>query len=184
VLGVGLVVRGNPRAVPDTSEVTTVGGPRYVLAGGLQDALGQPGWAFTGTWAGNARFEQATVRPPVWLQSGPAGATATQVGIDDNGTEVDRVTTSAPALMVRSESNLPGWHATAVPTSGGASRSLPIRAVGLVQGVQLPAGSWTVTFRYHAPGLDLGLAGSAVGIGAVLVVIGVRAGRRRRVRQS
>jgi hypothetical protein len=50
--------------------------------------------------------------------------------------------------------------------------------------VQLPAGSWTVTFRYHAPGLDLGLAGSAVGIGAVLVVIGVRAGRRRRVRQS
>jgi hypothetical protein len=184
VLGVGLVVRGNPRAVSDTSEVTTVGGPRYVLAGGLQDALGQPGWAFTGTWAGNARFEQATVRPPVWLQSGPAGATATQVGIDDNGTEVDRVTTSAPALMVRSESNLPGWHATAVPTSGGASRSLPIRAVGLVQGVQLPAGSWTVTFRYHAPGLDLGLAGSAVGIGAVLVVIGVRAGRRRRVRQS
>ncbi|HEY6427601.1 MAG TPA: hypothetical protein VIX84_10230 [Acidimicrobiales bacterium] len=184
VLAVGLVVRGNPRAVSDTSEVTTVGGPRYVLAGGLQDALGQPGWAFTGTWAGNARFEQATVRPPVWLQSGPAGATATQIGIDDNGTEVDRVTTSAPALMVRSESNLPGWHATAVPTTGGASRPLPIRAVGLIQGVQLPAGSWTVTFRYHAPGLDLGLAGSAVGIGAVLVVVGLRAGRRRRVRRS
>ena len=40
-----------------------------------------PGWAFTGTWAGNARFERTSVRPPVWLQNGPAGATATQVGI-------------------------------------------------------------------------------------------------------
>ena len=160
---VGLVVRGNPRAVSDTSEVITDGGARYALDGGFQDALGQPGWAFTGTWAGNARFQQASVRPPVWLQSGPAGATATQVRIADNGTEVDRVTTPAPALLVRSESNLPGWQATAAPTVGGTSRVLPIRAVGLVQGVRLPAGSWNVTFTYRAPGIDLGLAGSAVG---------------------
>ncbi len=181
---VGLVVRGNPRAVSDTSEVTTAGGPRYVLDGSIQDALGQPGWAFTGTWAGNARFERATVRPPVWLERGPAGATATQVGISDNGTEVDRVTTSAAALMVRSESNLPGWQATAAPTTGGASIPLPIRAVGLIQGVRLPAGSWTVTFAYRAPGLDVGLAGSAVGIGAALIVVGIRAAGRRRVRRT
>ena len=181
---VGLVVRGNPRAVSDTSEVTTASGPRYALDGGIQDALGQPGWVFTGTWAGNARFERASVHPPVWLERGPAGATATQVGIADNGTEVDRVTTSAPALMVRSESNLPGWQAKAAPTNGGPSRPLPIRAVGLIQGVRVPAGSWTVTFTYRAPGLDLGLAGSAVGIGAVLMVVGVRAAGRRRVRRS
>jgi hypothetical protein len=181
---VGLVVRGNPRAVSDTSEVTTAGGPRYALDGGLQDALGQPGWVFKGTWVGNARFERASVRPPVWLEHGPDGATATRVGIADNGTEVDRVTTSAPALLVRSESNLPGWQATAAPTTGGASRPLPIRAVGLIQGVRLPAGSWTVTFTYGAPGLDLGLAGSAVGIGAVLMVVGVRAAGRRRVRRT
>ena len=60
---VGLVVRGNPRAVSDTSEVTTAGGPRYALDGSVQDALGQPGWAFTGTWAGNARFERASGPP-------------------------------------------------------------------------------------------------------------------------
>jgi hypothetical protein len=177
----GLVVRGNPRAVSDTSVVTTAGGPRYALDGGIQDALGQPGWVFTGTWAGNARFQRASVRPPVWLESGPAGATATQVAIADNGTEVDRVTTSAPALLVRSESNLPGWQATATPTAGGASRPLPIRAVGLIQGVRLPSGSWTVTFTYRAPGLDPGLVGSVVGIGAVLMVVGVRAVGRRRV---
>jgi hypothetical protein len=181
---VGLVVRGNPRAVSDTSEVATAGGARYALDGSIQDALGQTGWAFTGTWAGYARFRQATVRPPVWLQSGPTGASATQVGIADNGTEVDRVTTSAPALLVRSESNLPGWQATAAPAAGGTSRPLPIRAVGLIQGVRLPAGSWNVTFTYQAPGLDLGLAGSAAGIGAVLIVVGVRAIRRRRVRPS
>ena len=92
--------------------------------------------------------------------------------------------TSSPTLLVRSESNLPGWRATATPTAGGASRPLPIRAVGLIQGVRLPAGSWTVTFTYRAPGVDLGLAGSAVGIGAVLVVVGVRAARRRRVRRT
>ena len=181
---VGLVVRGNPRAVSDTSEVTTADGPRYALVGSVQDALGQPGWAFTGTWAGNARFERVRVRPPVWIESGPAGATATEVETADNGAEVDRVTTSAPALLVRSESNLPGWRATAVPTTGGASRPLPIRAVGLIQGVRLPAGSWTVTFTYRAPGLDLGLAGSAVGIGAVLIAVGVRVARRRRVRRT
>jgi hypothetical protein len=176
---VGLVVRGNPRAVSDTSEVTTVGGPRYALNGSIQDALGQPGWAFTGTWAGNARFERASVRPPVWLQGGPVGSTATQVGTANTGAEIDRVTTSAPALLVRSESNLPGWRATAVPSAGGVARPLPIRAVGLIQGVRLPAGSWTVTFTYRAPGLDLGLAGSAIGISAVLVVVGVRSARRR-----
>src|SRR6202021_2406148 len=50
---VGLVVRGNPRAVSDTSEVTTAGGARYALGGSIQDAIGHPGGAFTGTWAGN-----------------------------------------------------------------------------------------------------------------------------------
>jgi hypothetical protein len=181
---VGLVVRGNPRAVSDASQVTTVGGPRFVLDGSVQDALGQPGWVFNGTWAGNAHFDRVRIRPPVWLQGGPAGAAATQIGIADNGTEVDRVTTSAPALLVRSESNLPGWQVTAAPTTGGASRPLPIHEVGLIQGVRLPAGSWTVTFTYRAPGLDLGLAGSAVGIGAVLIVVGVRAARRRHVRPT
>ena len=175
----GLVVRGNPRAVSDSSEVTTAAGPRYALDGSIQDAVGQTGWAFTGTWAGNARFQRRSVRPPVWLQNGPAGATATQVAMADDGTEVDRVTTSTPTLLVRSESNLPGWRATATPTAGGATRTLPIRAVGLIQGVRLPAGSWTVTFTYRAPGLDLGLAGSIVGIGAALIVVGIRFARRR-----
>ena len=76
VHAVGLVVRGNPRAVSDTSEVTTAGGPSYALDGAVQDAVGQPGWAFTGTWEGNARFERASVLPPVWLEGGSAGATA------------------------------------------------------------------------------------------------------------
>ncbi len=181
---VGLVVRGNPRAVSDTSEVTTAGGPSYALDGAVQDAVGEPGWAFTGSWEGNARFERTSVLPPVWLEGGSAGATATQVATADNGTEVDRVTTSAPALLVRSESNLPGWRAAAAPTAGGASRPLPIRAVGLIQGVRLPAGSWTVTFTYSAPGLDAGLAGSFLGIGAVLIVVAVRFVGRRRVRRT
>jgi hypothetical protein len=179
---VGLVIRGDPGAVSDTSQVTAVDGARYALDGSIQDALGQTGWAFTGTWAAYARFQQATVRPPVWLQSEPAGASATQVEIAENGTEVDRVTTPAPALLVRSESNLPGWQARATPAAGGAPLPLPIRAVGLIQGVRLPAGSWNVTFTYRAPGLDLGLAGSAAGLGAVLLVVGARAVRRRRVR--
>jgi hypothetical protein len=180
VHAVGLVVRGNPRAVSDTSEVIAAGGARYALDGSLQDALGQSGWAFAGTWEGNARFERSPLRPPVWLERGPAGASATQVRTDDDGTEVDRVTSSAPVLLVRSMSDLPGWQATAAPTAGGVSRPLQIRAVGLIQGVRVPAGSWSVTFTYQAPGIDVGLAGSAVGIGAVLVVVGVRAGRRRR----
>ena len=159
-------------------------GLRYTLDGGLQDALGQSGWAFTGTWAGFARFQQPSVRPPVWLQNGPRGATATQVSLSDDGTEVDRVTTTATVMLVRSESNLPGWQATVTPTGGGRSRSLPIRSVELIQGVDLPAGSWTVTFSYRAPGLDLGLALSLLGTGAVLMVAGVWATRRGRARRT
>ena len=159
-------------------------GARYALDGSVQDALGQPGWAFLGTWAGDARFQRASLPPPVWLGSGPAGASSTRLGIADNGTEVDRVTTSAPALLVRSESNLPGWRATATPAAGGKSLPLPIRAVGLIQGVHLPASSWNVTFTYQAPGLDLGLAGSAAGVGAVLMVVVVWAARRRGLRRA
>jgi hypothetical protein len=181
---VGLVVRGNPRAVSDTSEVTAVGGLRYALDGGLQDALGQPGWAFTGTWAGFARFQQPSVRPQVWLQNGPRGAAATQVSFSDDGTEVDRVTTTAPVMLVRSESNLPGWQATVTPTGGGGSRSLPIRSVGLIQGVELPSGSWRVTFSYRAPGLELGLVLSLLGTAAVLMVSGLWTARRHRARRT
>ena len=47
-----------------------------------------------------------------------------------------------------------------------------------------PAGSWIVSFAYRAPGLDLGLAASSVGIGAVLVVVGVRTSRRIRARRT
>ncbi len=180
VPAVGLVVRGSPRTVADTSQVAATDGQHYVLDGALQAALGQTGWRFTGMWHTDARFQRTAVPPPVWVQGGPAGARAHQVSTTDYGQEVDRVTTSSPALVVRSESNLPGWRVTATPVGGGAARTLSIRSVGLIQGVEVPAGSWLLTFDYRAPGLSLGLVGTAVGVVALVVALVVLWRRRSR----
>jgi len=45
-----------------------------------------------------------------------------------------------------------------------ATRRLAVHAVGLVQGVDVPAGRWTLTFVYRPPGLTAGLVGSAVAV--------------------
>ncbi len=179
-LAAGLVVAGPARSVSDTSIVTGADGQRWALDGLLQPALGQTGWRYTGNWAAYGRFARTSVRPPVWVAGSPAGAEASEVSTTDWGSAVERVTAASPVTVVRSEAYMPGWHVNAVPVAGGATRRLSVHAVGLVQGVDVPAGRWTLTFVYRPPGLTAGLVGSAAavvafaGAGIVWVV------RRRR----
>jgi hypothetical protein len=176
----GLEVLGSPHAVTGATEVTSAAGARYALGGQLQVALSS-GWRFSGFWEGYARFARTSLRPPVWLAAAVPGAGVHQVAADQDGTAVIRAHLPRAALVVRSETYQPGWTATAVPAHGGPAKELPVVAHGLIQAVRVPAGTWTLTFSYWAPGLSPGLAASGAGF-AVLVAYGVANGVRRRRR--
>jgi len=66
--------------------------------------------------------------------------------------------------LVRSEAYLPGWRATALNTTTGASVSLNVDRSGLIQRVSVPSGSWIVHFHYHAPYIETGLLASSLGV--------------------
>lgn len=166
----GLVVAGPAGYVSDTSIVTTASGEHWALDGVLQDALSGPGWRFAGTWNGLAKFKATRVLPPVWITAPPRGARVRQVSTTQWGTTVERVTAERAVTVVRSEAYMPGWHVKAVSAAGGSSRELPVERVGLVQGVRVPAGTWTLTFTYYPDRFDFGLAGSSLALAALVLV--------------
>lgn len=112
---------------------------------------------------------------------GAPGATVRQVSVTQWGTETDVVDTPSVATVVRSEAYLSGWRVTAQPGGGGPTRTLAVFSVGLVQGVRVPSGRWTLTFTYWPSGLTAGGIASALAVAAVLAVTGLRLVWRRRV---
>ena len=180
-LAVGIVVETPRRALSNDTSVRDVDGREFTMNGIYQDALSRPAWHYSAMWSGLTIFRTSLVVPDVYVASGPKGARAVSVSRSDDGTAVVRVTTSKRALVVRSEAALPGWSVTAVPVAGGPSRSLSVRPVGLVQGVWVPAGNWTLTYQYMAPGFVTGALVS--GIAVLLLLVGIVVGlftRRRR----
>ncbi len=174
------MVRGDARLVSDASSVTATTGVRYVLDGPYQQALGQAQWHLSGLWNGYGRFRTDDLAPPVRVTGAP-GATVTRVSTTEWGTETDVVDTPGPATVIRSEAYLPGWQVAARPVGGGATRTLRVFEVGLVQAVRVPPGRWTLTFSYWPSGLSLGGIASAVGVVAVFwcAAVGLRRRRRR-----
>jgi hypothetical protein len=184
VAATGIVVDGPARSVLETSTVTTGTGDRYELDGPFQEALGQSSWHQEGFVVGYARFKTARLGPQVAVRGGVRGATARRLSVTQWGTETDLVDTPRPALVVRSEAYLPGWQVSAVPVGGGAPRTLPVKEVGLLQGVVVPAGRWRLTFSYWPSGLTLGGAASAAGVVAFFGVALWRWRLRRRARAA
>jgi hypothetical protein len=178
----GLVVSGPARSVSDDSVATAVGGQRWALDGILQDALSSSSWRYAGSWKGYAKFVATHVLPPVWISAPSGGADVRQVATTDYGTAVERLRASRPVEVVRSEAYAAGWHAEIVPAGGGPAKVLPVVPVGLVQGVRVPAGDWTITFSYRPTGLDVGLAGSVLGLAGFVAVAFLGLARRRRSR--
>lgn len=180
----GIVVEHAPGAVSESSTARGTSGA-WAFDGSLQAGLDTSVWRFTGTYGQLARFvRSAPVHPPAWLAHPAPGSSVRQVRASEWGTSVDRVTATRPVTVVWSESYLPGWHARLVGRRGGGSEQVPVRRHGLVQSVRVPRGSWTLTFTYRAPNLDLGAAGTLValaGFGAfgTSVVIGRRRARSR-----
>lgn len=180
----GLVASG-PGA-GDISDTTIVSGPitRIVLDGPLQDALDEGGWRYTGIIDGFVRYQLATAPRTVWIEGGGTGATAVRISTTEQGGETDYVTSTHPVVVVRSEAYLPGWHVEATDVADGVTVSLPVKPVGVVQAVSLPAGRFKISWSYWAPDLSYGLASTAVGTVLVAVGVFVLAWSRRRKRDE
>jgi len=77
--------------------------------------------------------------------------------------------------LVVSESYMPGWRAFARPFGGGedAEFGLAVRLVlANLQGVELPAGDWTVRLVYSPASMQLGMFVSSISVAVILFLIG------------
>ncbi|HUY30099.1 MAG TPA: hypothetical protein VMV02_03795 [Acidimicrobiales bacterium] len=187
-LAAGIVVR-DPLGTPLSRlgvVVTTAAGDALTPTGALARAATPPHWTPDGTLGPYTVLRNSRAAAPYTLvpaQGVPGGArsaatvqvlraaataTAASVAID----------AAAPATLVRSVADIPGWIATV--THDGRERSVPVRRLGVVQAVRLPAGRSVVRFSYVAPGLDAGLGASAAGTAALAGLIAAALVRRRR----
>ena len=129
-------------------------GVKYVLTPAGQ-ALPQHSGTFTlvfrspSTWI----YELAGSEP--YFTAPTAGC-----AISAHGRTSARVSCTAPATLVRRETDLPGWTATV------DGRVVPIRSTdGLLQTIRVPAGAHTVSFGYAPPYIVWGLVGLLLGCG-------------------
>jgi hypothetical protein len=123
-------------------------------------------------------FVNTRSRGRVWLEPAPSApayqVAATTIGEDDH--EVDRVSSEAPATLVRSVAYADGWNAV-LRAADGDARVLPVFRHGLLQAATIPAGSFTVEWSYSAPRATLGLALSSVAglaLGVLLLALRLR----------
>jgi hypothetical protein len=164
----------------------------FVLDGPLQGVVSPATWRAYRHLGPLVLLANSAARGPAWLEA-PAATSAGAAVVPGAVTAlaravwqdpVDLTASRTPVLLVRSETFAAGWSVTARARGGRKSLELPVRRVGLLQGVVLPAGEWQVTWHYRSPGVEAGLAAGAGGIMAAvaLAVLGLR--RRSPVRSQ
>ena len=90
----------------------------------------------------------------------------------------------ARVTLVRSEAFASGWQAAVRDVTTGRTRTLRVVRVGLVEGVHLGAGTYTVVWTYRPVSVTAGLLCTLVAV-ALLAVAGVTwLGSRRRLRPT
>lgn len=175
---VGVVVRavGGPVGKLAGPTVHTRDGAAYLAHGELQDALAGRDWTFTGTLDGYAVFANPHAAAPLSLRALPgrslAGATVRRASGDRMLPTSAAVSSPNGAVVVRAVAAIPGWTAIWEPADG-AARTLPVTRHGLVQAVTVPPGPGVLSWRYHAPGLTLGVVLSTLGLLATAGLLAV-----------
>jgi hypothetical protein len=165
----------------------------YVLNGWLQGLLQPPHWIYVGRIGPLVLYGDTKARGAAWVEaprarvaSAPAASgSVTTLTVAYWQDPVDVVDSPAPVLLVRSEQYSPGWTATIQRVGAGGSlgpaHTRTVVPVGLLQGVELPAGHYEVTWHYRSARADVGLGAGVLGTlaCAVLAVVGLRRRRRR-----
>jgi hypothetical protein len=175
----------------DTTILLTL--PQYA-DGALKGALRAPHWVPVGFDGSFEVFRNSLARQPLTLEALPgksaAGASVSAVTGPAATDPTQATVQSAEGVrVVRAVSGIPGWSASWRPlTSSGAGRSvtLPVHLDGVVQAVDVPAGTGVLSWAYTPPRLAGGLAlsvASAVVI-ALLALASFTLGLRSRARRE
>ncbi|HXY42617.1 MAG TPA: hypothetical protein VEH29_00370 [Acidimicrobiales bacterium] len=184
VTAVGLELGGSPlhTSLRITEPVVRPEGQAPFATGGLlAAAVGGRGWTEVAGVAGFSVLVNGAAAPPYRVTGG--GAVRVLSSDPLTGSATVQVSTPAPAALVRTVADVPGWHASL--EHAGRESPAAVRDDGLVQSVAVPAGESTVTFVYVAPGWA---TGQLLALGGGLAVAGLllapAAGRVRRRRIS
>jgi hypothetical protein len=183
VVGVVAQAVGGPARVA-TAAATTATGHRLIADGALQSALSSHHWHFAGNLDDYAVFLNPTATKPLTMQplAGKSLGAASIRRLDGDPLLPMTADVSSPngALVVRSVADIPGWSATWQPAGSAGKQTLPLVRHGLVQAVAVPPGRGTLRWRYHPPGVTVGLVLTAVGLLGLVGTAGYLVVRRRR----
>jgi hypothetical protein len=150
--------------------------------GDLRDVLVPPHWVLAGYDGSFAIYRNTRARGPLTLSALPggtlAGASVRDVSGPDTGPTRATVSSPAGARVVRSVAAIPGWTAIWRPASGHPV-VLPVRVDGVVQAVDVPAGTGTLSWHYAPPRLAAGLGISLAAMVVILLLCGVAVTRSR-----
>jgi hypothetical protein len=153
--------------------VTALSGSSYGLDGPLSADLTAPHWVAAGTIGPFVVYSNQRAHGSFWL-TGRTGDSYgdLQVHVVRSSpwtpTETVAITSAAPATIVRSVADVPGWSATG--DHDGRAKVIALHRDGLVQSFSVPKGTTLITFTYAPPGLGAGLAASGLGIVAILLL--------------
>lgn len=203
----GLVFRTTGRVSLGRASLSTSDEGTYKLDGALVDAVTGPTWRTDGQIGIFPLFTTSSAAGRAWVQPpAPATTAATLVpragttaasGADGSarvvsdtswGGETIEIHAASASTLVRSEGYDPGWRATIARanssgTESGAVRSVPVTRSGVVQAVEVPAGTWLVTFKYKPRSVSEGFALTVAGLAGALALALLPASRRRRLRR-
>ncbi len=156
----------------DTTILLTV--PQYAN-GVLQGDLTSPHWVLVGYDGGFAIYHNQDAQGPLTLQAVGGGSTQGASITDVTGPSTEptsaTVTSRSGVEVVRSVSAIPGWSASWQPSGGGKAVRLTVRTDGVVQSVNVPAGTGVLTWTYTPPHLMAGLVLSLAATPVILVLL-------------
>ncbi len=188
------------RIQPQYVHITTInqsGSPKvFTLNGPLVNAVKPGKWRYTGHIGDFISYYDTNTYGHLWFakpgttikpgSSPPAPLPQTagdSISIErftSTGNETDRVSTTAPVLLVRSMVWAPGWSAT-IKESNGHKITEGVSRYGLVQAVTLPPGTSTVSFSYWPPGMTEGVVLTSIALLAIIIFVAVYIKKRLRL---
>ena len=178
---------GRKRADLAAPTLTEAGGAIVVVNGALQNALTPPQWGFERFDGPFAIFANRDARGALTAAGhrGRSAAGASVTVLSGPRTEPMSAAVSSPhgLKLTRAVASIPGWTATWHPAAGTAV-PLTVAPAGVVQSVQVPAGTGVVTWAYEPPRF---VAGLSLSMAALVLIAALAAGpaalrlaRRRR----